>query len=273
MLSKVDFLSRQGELLSLPLDDISQGVIVADIDGLGPVKATIVSSSFAGLDGEQHQSARREKRQLKFTLELDPPGDETVRSVRKRLYDYFMTKAWVKMTFFLDDGLVVETLGQVESCEPVIFSKEPMVEVILLCFDPDFIDPTPVVVSGLLTSDVTPHAIEYDGTVDTGVKISMTVDQPTLNEFTVYHTSPGGDAYVLDFAAPLVLGDVLTISTVEGAKGATLVRDTTTSSILYGISPTSKWIALEKGTNQIYVSAEGPGIPVTIEYIKRYGGL
>ena len=43
MITMIQAINAQGELLSLPLDDISNGFSVEDIDGLDPVKATIVS--------------------------------------------------------------------------------------------------------------------------------------------------------------------------------------------------------------------------------------
>jgi hypothetical protein len=77
----------------------------------------------------------------------------------------------------------------------------------------------------------------------------------------------------MDFAGSLVSGDVLTISTVSGNKYVTLKRASVVSSLLYGISPTSKWLEFLPGDNYIRVYATGATIPYTITYTKRYGGL
>lgn len=272
MLTKVEVRTRQGTLLSLPLDDVSSGFIVQDVDGLGPVKATLASSGFAGLDGEQYHSSRRETRNVKIQLGLDPdPLMDSVFDLRKLLYGFFMPKSPVDLRFYEDD-LVVNISGRVESFEPAIFSAEPAVDISIICFDPDFIDPTSVELSGSTTSGSAEMLIEYDGTVDTGMIFTLNVDR-AVDEFTLYHRTPSDETRILDFSSSLVAGDVLTISTVAGSKGATLVRSGTSSSVLYAISPPSSWTELEYGDNHIRVYAEGAGIPFEIEYVTRYGGL
>ncbi len=56
MLIKVEARTSSGALLILPLDDVSSGYVVEEIEGLDPVKATLVSSSFAQADGEQYHT-------------------------------------------------------------------------------------------------------------------------------------------------------------------------------------------------------------------------
>jgi hypothetical protein len=226
------------------------------------------------LDGEQYQSSRRETRNIKIQLglEADSASGDSVRDLRKKLYTFFMPKSEVTLRFFMDDGPDVEIVGRVESLETAMFTQKPSVDISLICFDPDFIDPTPVVVTGLLTSAVNPRQITYDGTAETGFKFTLNVNR-TLSEFTIYHTPPSADIQSMQFVAPLVAGDVLTISTVSGAKGATLTRSGTSTSVLYGVSPQSRWFELMPGINAVRVYAVGVGIPASIEYINKYGGL
>src|SRR5687768_15048880 len=101
MLTRVDVTTRQGNLLSLLLEEISSGLVVEEIEGLDPVRAILVSSSYAGQDGEQYQSSKRERRDIKITLGIEP--DETVEEVadvRRRIYAYFMPKSEVNLKFF-----------------------------------------------------------------------------------------------------------------------------------------------------------------------------
>jgi len=273
MLERVEVQNSQGDLFKLVLEDPSSGFIVADIDGLGPVKATLVSSSFAGVDGEQYQSSRREARNVKFKLELDPPATETVWSLRQKLYDFFMPESEIVLQWFLESGLVVEILGVVESCDPDHFTQEPVMDISIMCFKPDFYELTTQSIPGLLTTDLTATYFDYPGTVETGVVITVTADR-AVDELTVYHRIPSGEIQTLTFDnAPLIAGDILTISTIEGNKGATLNRGGTISSVLYGISPQSKWLELKRGNNGLRVYATGPAMPATIEYIHKYGGL
>ena len=273
MLTMVEARTVQGDLLSLSLQDLSDGIAIEDIEGLGPVKATIVSSSFATLDGVQYQSSKREPRDVKFKFGLEPDYvSTTVEDVRNRLYKFFMPKSQVDLRFILSSGLEVDISGRVETCEPSHFSKEPGLDVSVFCSNPDFYDRVPVEFSGQTVSDTTETPIVYEGSIETGINFVLNVNR-TISEFTIYHRPPDNSLRTLEFATPLSAGDVLAISTVPGAKGATLTTAGVTKSVLYGVSPQSNWIELMPGTNNIRVYAEGVGIPFDIEYINKYGGL
>lgn len=273
MLSRVEVHTRQGNILDLPLDDPSSGLVVTDIEGLDPVNATLVSSNFAGTDGEQFHSARREKRNIKLKIGLEPDYVTTsVKDLRKRLYAYLMPKSEVMLRFHSTDGSPVDIWGRVESNQSPQFVQEPAADISIVCFNPDFFDPTIITIPGMSTDLGTETPILYDGSVETGFLFNMNVDR-TLGEFTIYHRPPDGSLRIVDFAAPLVAGDQLLISSVTGAKGAFLTHLGSDSSVLYGISPQSPWLELEPGENRIRVYATGAGVPYTIQYTTKYGGL
>lgn len=265
-------VNGQGGLLSLPLSDISSGFIVQQVDGLDPVKATLSSTAFAGWDGEQYQSSRRETRNIKLQLGLDPdPLVDTVRTLRKRLYSYFLPKSQITLTFYMDDGLTVSIAGVVESFETTLFAQEPSVSISIICYDPDFYVASETV-PGNSTESSAVTFLTYDGEVETGFVFTLNVNR-TLSEVTIYNTTPNEGVRSLDFTGSLVAGDVLTISTVTGNKGATLTHLGASSSVLYGVSPQSTWVDLKPGSNQLRIYAVGAAIPYTIEYSTKYGGL
>ena len=273
MLTKVEVRTTTGMLLVLPLEDASDGFVIEDIAGIDPVKATLVSSSFANLDGASYHSSRREARNLLLKLALEPDFvATTARQLRTTLYSYFMPKSTVSLRFFMSDELTVDISGVVESFESSLFTKEPKVDISIMCFDPDFLELESVVVEGDTVADATEFLIEYNGTVETGIVFVLNVDR-ALTEFTIYHRPPDDQIVTLDFAAALEADDVLTITTIPGSKSVTLVRDATLSSLLYGMSPQSNWIELRNGDNHFRVYALGDPIPFTIEYIPRHGGL
>jgi len=272
MLTLLEVRSQAGTL-GLPMEDSTLGYDVQNIDGLDPVKATLVSSSFAQQDGAQYQSARRETRNIVLKLGLYPDyALDTVSSLRKRLYPFFMPKRPINMRFFMEDGLTVDISGVVESCDASKFTQEPGVDVSIICFDPDFLEPAPVVITGASTSGTSALVLDYAGTVETGVLFKLNVNR-TMSEFTIYHQLPDGSIRTTDFQAPVINGDVVTINTVPGSKVATLTRGGSDSSILYGISPQSNWLQLEPGANGIRVYAVGASVPYTMTYTRRYGGL
>lgn len=274
MITKVEVRNKQGSLLSLQLDDESDSFLVQSIEGLGPVKATLVSSSFAGLDGEQLNSKRRETRNIKIQLGLqpDPAVSESVEGLRFQLYSFFMPESDISLRFYTDQGLTVDILGTVESCDPDIFSQEPAMNVSIMCYSPDFFDPTAENVSGNTTSTSTTTTISNDGFIETGFVFTLNVDR-TLTEFTLYNTPPNDTVRSLDFSGSLAAGDVLVISTIPGSKGVTLTRSGVVSSMLWAISPQSSWLSLEPGDNEFRAYATGAAIPWTIQYTKKYGAL
>lgn len=276
MLETVEVRNTAGTLLTLSLTDIDVGYMVEDIKGLDPVKAVLVSSSFAGMDGTQYKSSRREERNLLIKLALEPDFviGNTVEELRHHLYNFFMTKAEVKLKFIMSSGLEVDIDGRVESCEAPPFSQEPEVDVSIICFEPDFVDRRPPgqIVTGNTVSTTDETLVDYEGTVETGIDFVLNVNR-TVNEFTIYHRRPDGSVGTLNFAANLLNGDVLNISTVSGNKIITLNRGGTITSLLYGMSPQSDWIELQKGHNYIRVYAVGAPIPFVFGYFNRYGAL
>lgn len=273
MLSEVEVRTAQGNLLVMPLEDVSNGIVITEIEGLDPVKATIVTSSFANQDGTQYHTSSREDRNIIFHLNLEPDYvTDTVADVRKRLYSYFMPKSPVSFTFRDSEGLEVDISGRVESCEAPPFTKEPKMDVSILCFDSDFVDMTPVEIPGFTTDTTDPIVIDYIGNVESGIKFELFIDR-SISEFTLYSTSADGILRTMDFAAPMVAGNVLTIVTIPGQKSAMLSMAGTPTSILYGVSPHANWLELQPGENSVRVYAEGAPIPYLITYFTRYGGM
>lgn len=275
MLEKVEVLTEQGVLLTLPLQDISLGYSVQDIDGLDPVKATIVSSAFAQIDGEQYQSARREKRNIILTLGYEPDyATGTVQDLRKKLYGFFMPKQRVLLRFFQTGEPVVQIYGRVESFNSPKFQQEPKAVISILCLDPDFYDPTPVLLPGSTTSSAIETTHVYPGTVETGIIFRLLVNR-AISEFTLYHRPADDSLRALEFvtASPMASGDVLTISTIPGNKYVKRTRLGVDESFLFAVSPQSNWINLFPGANKLRVFATGAAVPYQIEYTTKLGGL
>lgn len=273
MLDKVEVRTEQGEVLSLPFADISGGYLMQGMDGLDPVPANIVSTSFANGDGEQYQSSRREKRNLIIQLGLEPDyTTKTVQQLRNDLYRWFLPPRRANFRFFTDDTPLVDIWGRVESFRCPLFVKEPIATISVLCFDPDFYEPVEVEISGETTSGTTMGSIDYTGTVDTGIVFQIEIDRTTTG-FTIYHQPAGDQVRTLVVSGQFVAGDVVEVSTSPGSKYATLTRGSVISDILYTVSPYSDWIRFQPGSNALRVYTEGAAIPYTIRYTNKHGGL
>lgn len=277
-IDKVEITNEQGSLLTLSLEDISNGYVIEDIEGLGPVKSTIVTSNFATMDGQQYQASSRESRNITIKLSYAPDYSEnqTVFALRQGLYQYFMSDMAVELAFYMDSGLVVNIDGRVESCEPDLFTREPQMNISIVCFNPDFVDLTPVSLHDLLmTDDTVGNVVVVNGSVKTGLtSLTFTANQ-SLDEFTIYHTSPSGQLTTMHVEAPLLTGDVVTLCTIRGKKSITLTRLGVTTSLMWAVSPQSTWVLLERGSNLLHLTTapSGPGAPVLVDFNNRYGGL
>lgn len=272
MLSKLEITNRRSMTLSLEMMENESGYQIADIDGLDPVKANLVSTSYAGQDGEQYQSSTRGPRDIKIKFDLQPDGTSTFTSLRKNLYVYLMPQSQVNLRFFQTTGLYVDIVGVVETHSSAQFREDPTVEVNLRCFQPDFLDPRVVILEGNTVVDDTNTAIDYPGNLEASTILRLLVNR-ALTDFTIYNTPEDGIIRQLDFSGSLIAGDELIISSVKGAKGITLRRAGVNSSYLYGRTPQSAWIELFEGINQFRVYALGDPVPYELEYVVRYGGI
>ncbi len=274
MLNKIEVRNSRGSLLTFELDDVSDGIVLKDVDGLGPVKATVGSSRFAKLKGKQLHSIQIEERNIVIKLGLEPDYVTTsVQDLRDRLYAYFMTGEHVSLRFFRSEGLVVDIEGEVESCDPDIFTDTPAMDISIVCLQPDFVNVlSPVTLSGNTVSDSTETLVTYAGNATSGMVFTLNVNR-SLTQFTFYFRPPDGTLHTFDLAATLASGDVVTISTIPGSKYATRTRAGTVTSLLYGVSAQSNWHQWIKGENHIRIYAVGAAIPYTIQYLNRYGGM
>lgn len=272
MITHVEVVSALGDTLMMPLQDISSGYVVQDIDGLDPVRAVVSSSSFAQLDGEQYQSSKFEKRNIVLDIGFEPDWiNNDVRGLRRGLYRYFMPKSSVSLRFYNDGEYFCWIPGRVETNDARIFGKDPGSNISILCFDPLFTAAEVTVEELNTVSDTTTTPVVYSGDVETGFLLRVFADR-NFTGMTLFNQS-GGIYQNLEFEAPILDGDELIISTVSRAKGAHVVRSGVEMSVLYGVSPDSSWVNLYPGENNLRLAVDGAAIPYQIEYTAKYGGL
>ena len=275
MLNRIEIHKKDGGVLTLPIYDATNYQI-KDVQGLDPVKANIVTSNFAHIDGTQFQSSRREMRNIVMKLSIDSFGvGKSVQELRKDLYSFLMPKTDVTLKFIRDNLESMAISGQIESFDSSLFVKEPEATISILCFDPDFKNETPDIFAGTTVTTTTNSQIIYNGEVDSGFIFTMT---PTVNvdTFTLQNTLSDGSVRKLIFDSatnPILAGQTVIISTISGDKYVRVSNNGTISSILWGLDPSSDWVSLQSGTNNIRVNTATSGMPYTIEYYTRFGGL
>lgn len=273
-LNKFEAYTDGGLMASFPLQNSTSGIVVEDVQGLDPVVASIVSSSYATLDGEEYQSSKTGKRNIVIKLGLQPDTafNGTVEQLREYLEQWFAPKSSVRTRWYRDGKNALDIQGRVESMIAPLFAADPTATISIICVKSDFIDPTPVVVTGSTVSTTVNANETYGGTSDAGGVFALNVNR-TCSGFTIYNTRPDGVVQALAFTYALVSGDVVTISSVPGNKYVRLTRGGVTTDILYAKDPTAPWITYTKGINQFRVQCTGAAIPWTFTYSTRYGSL
>jgi hypothetical protein len=272
MLTMVKAMNSKLGVLELPLLDSSGGYSVKDIQGLDPVKATLVSTQLAQQDGGQLHNARREPRNI--TMKLGIESDyitNTVAGLRMALYDFFMPKLPITLGFYFDDILVGSTDVVVESAEANMFSADPEIAISAIAYDPDFYAPDPVIVSGTTTNTLTTTAINYSGNSDAGIIFTLTFPG-TASALKLYNTRPDNVTQIIDLVGSFIASDQLIINTIPGQKAITIIRSGLQLSALSYMKP-SQWISLMAGQNDFRAYYTGSGISYTVQYTPKYGGF
>lgn len=275
MLNTIEIQKKDGRVLTLPIYNPTSFQI-KDIQGLDPVKANIVTSNFSQIDGVQFQTSRREMRNIIMRLGIDSTDvSVSAQSLRKQLYEFLLPKTDVKIKFIRDGAQNVIVDGMVETFESPLFVKDPEANISILCFDPDFHSDTINTVSGDSIDGGTETSVTYDGDVDSGFVFKLNVTK-TVTGFTLENITATGTIQRLYFDAtdnPLLANDLLTISTIPGDKYVRVNRAGVSTSYLWALDSASEWVKLYPGLNKIKVNSSAVGVPFTIDYYNKYGGL
>lgn len=278
MLTLVEVYDERNVLaLSLPIQGSSGSYTVKDISGLDPVKANIVTTDYASLDGAQYQSSRTPGRNIVMKLGYNPDlSTQDVASLRLALYGFFLPKQKVKLRFFSDHMATVEISGWVESCESPIFAKDPEVAISIICPYPYFTTPSVVTVNGNSTAGTTDVGITYNGTVDTGFTLVCTAGA-ALASMAVRVANPLFTS-TLTATYAIANADVVYFKTQPGGKNVYKIQGGTYQAYLLSYTAVSdsgylgRWPRFRKGSNQFRVVAATTS-PWTLTYYERYGGL
>lgn len=279
MLTKVEVQTRSNQFLTFDLEDEDNEYYIKDITNLDPVKAEMVSSGLASVDGDQYQSSRLGPRNPVITLGLQDIADNSIRALRQQLYGYFMPKSSVTLVFHDDEYKPVKLSGRVEDFSSPPFQKDPEATISVICFDPAFYElDTQVVDASIPVSGSADVSIPYSGTLDTGLVLKVTInnDAGAPNGIQLTMQKSAGQTELMEIRYPLVKNDVLTVSTLPGEKTVTLNRNNQVDSILYALTYQSGWISLSPGTNKLRINgpiAASRASSASISWVNKHGGL
>lgn len=141
MIHSVTVTNHLGESLELILTQPElSGLIVKDIDGMGPADAAVNITELATVDGGIVNSTRLADKEIKIDLIfLEKP---TIEDARLLTYQYFPIKRPITLTFKTvrpnQPDRVARIFGIVERNEPKVFSKQEACSITVKCADPYF---------------------------------------------------------------------------------------------------------------------------------------
>ena len=212
MIKSITVTNKDDESLFMDLyNPYDTGIVITDITGIGPQKATLNTTDLVTVDGSVLNSARVSTRNIVFSFQLLPdPKTNLVETVRHRVYQYFPLKSLVTLKFVTDNReLYIQ--GYVESDEPDIFKKDETVQVSIICTSPWFyIDFTDVPMSGAIPKFEFPFSneslyypliefgdviergtmwVDYRGDIDTGGIFRLVLNEGTATGLCIENTT------------------------------------------------------------------------------------
>lgn len=282
MIKSIEVTNYLGESIKLMLNRPEEtGIVIHDIQGLGPGKADINIGESSTGDGGTYNSSRLQSRNITFGLTfLFAP---TIEKVRHLTYKYFPIKKRVKLVVETDLR-TSEIYGYVESNDPDIFSSKQTTQISIICPDPYFYSRKiqNTVFSGVEALFEFPFSNEsliepliemsalqveqqqtvlYEGDAEVGITIFIHAVGGATN-LTIYNVNTResmsiSSSRLLELTGDDIhAGDDITISTVRGAKSVTLYRDGEYFNILNCLDRRSDWFSLTRGDNVLLYTAD-----------------
>jgi hypothetical protein len=251
---------------------------VRNADGLGAVKADVNTVQMGSVDKEVGVGSSYGKRNLVFTIGLDPDWEDwTVSRLRRLLDKYFMPKTPIRLVFETMEFSPVEIFGEVESNEPNMFSKDPEHVISVICPDPDFVSVDAIQIDG--STDMDPLEIDYEGNVPSGivaqVKTSADADPDVITISNTYNEALGIENFVVSSssgAIPLDSTHSFMVSSIPGSKFAKLVG-ASEHNYLNDVMPGYVWPTFRQGINLFQIQTNVGVHPWSLSYYERFGSL
>jgi hypothetical protein len=225
----------------------SNRYICKGIDGLGPpeIDNFLVNGVY---NGRQPQD-----RQIVMRVGLNPAYSvgETPASLRTAIYGLLTPGPDDSITFKLMNGpnVVVVTKGYVSKIEPVIFAKDPEVQITIDC-EGSYLEAETE--TSVVPSTKSPFTVTNPGSVTTGFYYEMTLNV-NGSKWVLYTQGPGAGAKMeLDYA--FLSGDKIMVDTRDGQRSIKVLRGGVTTNLIYTLSSDSIWVQLHPGDNTFWPS-------------------
>ena len=295
MIKSVTIINDLGDSVTMTLGEVEpySGLLITEIEGLGPVKADVNMTKMATQHGQKFNSVRANGRNI--VLHVLFTYAETIEDVRQSTYKYFPLSR--KITFHIEtDNRIVEAYGYVESNDPDIFSDMESATISIVCESPWMADVSAYGYQTLNFSDINnkfefiwsnesvtqpltefsvvdekgEKLIHYDGETEAGCIISIyaygTFTYPTIY-YNITHEYYKIDTSQIEkmIGSIITPGDEIKISTVTNDKWAKFIRHGKEYNILNAIDINSTWFQVRPGDNVFSYTCESGNLDIVIE--------
>ena len=293
MIKTVTIENQNGNTLELNLRSSGEevGLLIFNIEGLGPPQATVSGTGGPNFDGIRASSVRADARHLLMTLAVTE-GGELEEDAKQRIYTYLPVKQ--EIIFGVEtDRKDVYIPAIVESNEFSQFATVENAIISLFCPNPYFLDRmlrsiiiddvsgvpnfecpfendslvAPTIEFGFVT-DLPTAEIAYNGEVQTGAEITLNFTDAVTD--IVITNSNGQQQMTIDTSdlEPIASGDQIFINTRVGEKSIYFVRSAVWTNIINAVGIDDDWIDLRPGGNTVIVdTATGiDNIEIEIEF-------
>lgn len=256
---------------------------IREIDGLGPVKASINTTPYGSIDGTAYNGSLAEQRNIVIKLGFNPDWVQfTFEELRKLLYAYFAPKMHTQLVFTSTHLPEVKIDGYVETMEPTLFAKDGETQISIICPDPYFTAVQPKIVNGLTANDNSaPVEIDYGGSTETGILVRVTdsalqmgrAETPAPDSITIQVGDPSQQTFKVD--ASVDASCVFITDSIPGEKYVQEVElGTGVITNLYSkVESGYKWPLLLPGPNKFQVITNQGTKDWELTYYERFVGL
>jgi len=183
-----------------------------------------------------------------------------------------------KLVFYSDDLDPVEITGIVEDVSVNQFSKDPEINVSIICPDPYFTSLDPKVVTGQTIQGAVgnPVTIDYKGSVESGINVKVTfVSGISPTQIKVQIGDPTIQYFISDASVDANLFyEMNSVPLKKYVQNVNIGSGVITSLLSKShMEEGSEWPLLQPGENEFSVSTDSAGQDWELSYFERFGGL
>lgn len=261
---------------------------ITEFEGLNPPKATINTNTTATLDGGVFNSSKLDMRNINIAFAIEEEAEKN----RLAVYSVIQSKLPLRI-YYQSDLLDLFIDGYVEEVDISYFAKKNIVTVSVLCPSPylkgaqeiinelnsvlpRFTFPFASPAAGTLLfgvyDTISSIEVENKGSVQTGLTFELFAKVAVTNPKIIDYLT----AEFMEIETTMQAGDTITITTGQGNKTITLLRNGVKTNIFNLLSKNSTWLQLDVNGG-IFTYEVGAGLrsdlEVTIKHFNLYEGV